>query len=218
MVFCNFLLKRGLRFLKGFDSCSYTVTLHTCMPRGVRILRPYKRLMGMWRWIGSHFREWIDYNGVVHFRIFGVRQFFIFMVSKCTRMFVLQMKSKVFFIHYPKNGSINKNRKWLSWDRENYNWCVGWDLPCSIKDIPIKCLLDNVTASDQGVSGNGPWVSVQRSLGRVGEKSQDPLRETKIAPLALDYESARTHLDTIKRQCLASINQSINQSIVYLPM
>ena len=38
---------------------------------------------------------------------------------------------------------------------------------------------------------------VQRSLGRVGEKSQDPLRETKIAPLALDYESARTHLDTI---------------------
>lgn len=52
---------------------------------------------------------------------------------------------------------------------------------------------------------------------RVGEKSQDPLRETKIAPLALDYESARTHLDTIKRQCLASINQSINQSIVYLP-
>ena len=61
--------------------------------------------------LGSHFREWIDYNGVAHFRILGVRQFFIFMVSKCTRMFVLQMKSKVFFIHYPKNGSINKNRK-----------------------------------------------------------------------------------------------------------
>ena len=144
------------------------------------------------------------------FGFLGVRQFFTFTVSKRTRMFVLQMKSKVFFIHYPKNGSINKNRKWLSWDRENYNWCVGWDLPCSIKDIPIKCLLDDVTASDQGVSGNGPWVLVQRSLGRVGEKSQDPLRETKIAPLALDYESARTHLDTIKRQCLASINQSIN--------
>ena len=70
------------------------------MPRGVRILRPYKRLMGMCRWMGSHFREWIDYNGVAHFRIFGVRQFFIFMVSKCTRMFVLQMKSKVFFINF----------------------------------------------------------------------------------------------------------------------
>ena len=56
---------------------------------------------------------------------------------------------------------------------------------------------------------------VQRSLGRVGEKSQDPLRETKIASLALNYESARTHLDTIKRQCLASINQSINQLFIY---
>ena len=54
----------------------------------------------MCRWMGSHFREWIDYNGVAHFRIFGVRQFFIFMVSKCTRMFVLQMKSKVFFINF----------------------------------------------------------------------------------------------------------------------
>ena len=81
------------------------------MPRGVRILRPYKRLMGMCSWMGSHFREWIDYNGVAHFRIFGVRQFFIFMVSKCTRMFMLQMKSKVFFIHYPKNGSVNKTRR-----------------------------------------------------------------------------------------------------------
>ena len=54
----------------------------------------------MCRWMGSHFREWIDYNGVAHFRIFGVRQFFIFLVSKCTRMFVLQMKSKVFFINF----------------------------------------------------------------------------------------------------------------------
>ena len=25
---------------------------------------PYKRLMGMCRWIGSHFHDWIDYNGV----------------------------------------------------------------------------------------------------------------------------------------------------------
>ena len=49
---------------------------------------------------GSHFHDWIEYNGVVHFPIFfflgGVRQFFIFTVSKPTRMFVLQMKSKGF--------------------------------------------------------------------------------------------------------------------------
>ena len=25
---------------------------------------PYKRLMGMCRWMGSHFHDWIDYNGV----------------------------------------------------------------------------------------------------------------------------------------------------------
>ena len=25
---------------------------------------PYKRLMGMYRWMGSHFHDWIDYNGV----------------------------------------------------------------------------------------------------------------------------------------------------------
>ena len=25
---------------------------------------PYKRLMGMCRWMGSHFQDWTDYNGV----------------------------------------------------------------------------------------------------------------------------------------------------------
>ena len=25
---------------------------------------PYKRLMGMCRWMGSHFHHWTDYNGV----------------------------------------------------------------------------------------------------------------------------------------------------------
>ena len=100
----------------------------------------------MCRWMGSHFHDWIDYNGVAHFRIFGVRQFFIFTISKRTRMFVLQMKSKVFFIQskklpecrrllFPllhaerdlKNGLIHKNRKlWLSWDRENYVFAQKW--------------------------------------------------------------------------------------------
>ena len=27
-------------------------------------LLPYKRLLGMCRWMGSHFHDWIDYNGV----------------------------------------------------------------------------------------------------------------------------------------------------------
>ena len=50
----------------------------------------------MCRWMGSHFHDWIDYNGVA-FSIqllewsrtfsdfFEVRQFFIFTVSKRTR-------------------------------------------------------------------------------------------------------------------------------------
>ena len=60
---------------------------------------PYKRLMGMCRWMGSHFHDWIDYNGVAFsiellewgrtFSNLGVRQLFIFTVSKRTKMFVM---------------------------------------------------------------------------------------------------------------------------------
>ena len=25
---------------------------------------PYRRLMGMRRWLGSHFHDWVDYDGV----------------------------------------------------------------------------------------------------------------------------------------------------------
>ena len=67
--------------------------------------------MRMCRWMGSHFHHWIDHNRVVFsiallergctfFLIFGVRQFSILTVSKLTRMFVLYVKSKVFFIQY----------------------------------------------------------------------------------------------------------------------
>ena len=55
------------------------------------------RLMGMCRWMLSHFHDWIDYNGIA-FSIellewgctfcdfFGGRQFFIFRVSKRSKM------------------------------------------------------------------------------------------------------------------------------------
>ena len=60
----------------------------------------YKRLMWMCRWMASHFHDWIDCDGVA-FSInllewgrsfpdfLGLRQFFIFTVSKRTSMFVL---------------------------------------------------------------------------------------------------------------------------------
>ena len=31
---------------------------------GGRVVLPYKRLIGMCRWMGSHFHDWSDYNGV----------------------------------------------------------------------------------------------------------------------------------------------------------
>ena len=53
----------------------------------------------MFPWMGLHFHDWIEYNGVAFsigllqwgraFSDFWVRQLFIFMVSNRTRMFVL---------------------------------------------------------------------------------------------------------------------------------
>ena len=49
------------------------------------------------------------------FGFFGVRQFFIFTVS-------MQAYQKCLYCRWKlKNGSIHKNRTWLSWGRENYN-------------------------------------------------------------------------------------------------
>ena len=44
---------------------------------GGRVVLSYERLMGMCRWMGSHFHNWIDYNGVTHFQIFGVRKLIV---------------------------------------------------------------------------------------------------------------------------------------------
>ena len=60
---------------------------------GVGVLS-YKRPMGMCRWMGSH--DWIDLNRVAFLiellewgRIFGLRKFFTFTVTKRLRMSVL---------------------------------------------------------------------------------------------------------------------------------
>ena len=36
------------------------------MPTAERLVLPYKRLLGMCRWMGSHFHDWTDYNGVAY--------------------------------------------------------------------------------------------------------------------------------------------------------
>ena len=44
------------------------IVVSACIPgggvRGGGGILPFKRLMGMCRWIGSHFHDWIDYNGI----------------------------------------------------------------------------------------------------------------------------------------------------------
>ena len=40
------------------------VDLHNYGPQVGGGVLPYERIMGMCRWMGSHFHDWIDYNGV----------------------------------------------------------------------------------------------------------------------------------------------------------
>ena len=70
----------SIGFYNTLQSVSYALPWWGGGGRGGRGVLPYKRLIGMCRWI---------FNGVSHFQIFGVRQFFLFTVSKRTRMFVL---------------------------------------------------------------------------------------------------------------------------------
>ena len=51
----------AVRFKVGGLFCFLSRTYLLQLPGGVL---PYKRLMGMCRWMGSHFHDWIDYNGV----------------------------------------------------------------------------------------------------------------------------------------------------------
>ena len=60
-----------LNWLSNFGPVTHLNLLKVgVVPRG-RGLLPYKRLMGVCRWMGLHFHICIDYNGVAHFRIFG---------------------------------------------------------------------------------------------------------------------------------------------------
>ena len=50
------------------ETCtSVTTNVASVLAGGVP---PSKRLLGMCRWMGSHFHNWTDYNGVADFRDF----------------------------------------------------------------------------------------------------------------------------------------------------
>ena len=52
------------RNVNFFPSEFLISTPSTCLTRGGGGVLPYKRLMGMCSWMGSHFHDWPDFNGV----------------------------------------------------------------------------------------------------------------------------------------------------------
>ena len=80
---------------------------------------PYKRLMGMCRWMASHLHDWIDYSGVAFSTelLEWGRTFSDFWGWDCSSYLRLANVTECLYFINLKNGSIHKNRKWLSWDR-----------------------------------------------------------------------------------------------------
>ena len=101
--------------------------------------------------------------GLHIFEFFWVRQFFIFTVSKRNRMFVLQMKSKVFFFQSKKiNGSIHKNRKWISWDHKNYIFAQRW------------LRWDLILATEKTIMGKGLWEASGTYPAKINPSTPPP--------------------------------------------
>ena len=61
------LLPTPLVFILGYantENVFYCFNIGGVAPPGGGGVLPHKRLMGTCRWMGSHFHNWIDYNGV----------------------------------------------------------------------------------------------------------------------------------------------------------
>ena len=98
---------------------------------------PYKRLMGMCRWIGSHFHDWLTTMGRIFNRVTRIwtyrRTFSDFWgvlhinlrLANVPECLYCRGKVKCFSFNL-KNGSIHKNSKRLSWDRESYTFAQKW--------------------------------------------------------------------------------------------
>ena len=81
---------------------------------------PYKRLMGMYRWMRSHFHDCIDYNRVAFsiellewghtFSDFGGKTVHIYGLQTYQSVCAAEEKSSVLHT-IQKNRSVHKNRK-----------------------------------------------------------------------------------------------------------
>ena len=95
-------------------------------------LFPYKRLMGCAAGCGRIFTTGLTIMGSHIFEFLGIRHLFSIYVRLANVPECLHCRRKVkCSLFNLKHGSIHKNRKWLSWDRENYIFaqrCRGWGL------------------------------------------------------------------------------------------
>jgi len=84
-LFCVFINQEKVEVNKNTNRRSqypamWEISSTQDRPGGGRVL-PSNGLMGMRRWMESHFQDWIDYNGAVfslellEFRIWGIRKF-----------------------------------------------------------------------------------------------------------------------------------------------
>ena len=66
-IICSIISTIGLSFPLAFINLIFDSALQfymTCIHPGGGGGIPYRRLMGMCRWMGSHFHDWSEYNGV----------------------------------------------------------------------------------------------------------------------------------------------------------
>ena len=76
MVTCNLMRRKNVELWMPKSPLEVLVDVQLQVKvseRGGEVL-PHNRLMGMCCWMGSHFLNWSDYNGVANFRMFGVRR------------------------------------------------------------------------------------------------------------------------------------------------
>ena len=77
MVTCNLMRRKNVELWMPKSPLEVLVDVQLQVKvseRGGGEVLPHKRLMGMCCWMGLHFLNWSDYNGVANFRMFGVRR------------------------------------------------------------------------------------------------------------------------------------------------
>ena len=132
MEYSNLVFRRWGVFARRF-LWSYVLlnAVNTQRGGGGGVL-PYKRLMGCAAGCGRIFTTGLTIMGSHIFEFLGIRHLFSIYVRLANVPECLHCRRKVkCSLFNLKHGSIHKNRKWLSWDRENYIFaqrCRGWGL------------------------------------------------------------------------------------------